>query len=92
MPKYTTHTIAKQYLLLMKVFSYLSPVMMLVARLVIAKVFFNSGLVKIEDFSSTVALFRDEYKTPFLPPATAAIISTLFELGCSSLLAIGLIV
>jgi len=90
MPKSAINCAVSYYILLLKLFSALSPVMLLVARLVIAKVFLSSGLVKIEDFGSTVALFRDEYKTPFLPPEIAAFSATFFELACSCLLAIGL--
>lgn len=68
----------------------LQPLMLLVLRLWIAHIFWQSGLVKIEDFSNTIALFRDEYKTPFLPPEIAAVMSTLFELSCPILLTLGL--
>lgn len=68
----------------------LQPVMLLVLRLWIAHIFFNSGLVKIEDFNNTVDLFRDEYKVPLLPPYFAAVMGTLFELTCPVLLTLGL--
>ncbi len=68
----------------------LSPIMILVLRLWIAHIFFAAGLVKIEDFSTTIALFRDEYKTPFLPPEVAAFLGTFFELTCPALLTFGL--
>ncbi len=64
--------------------------MILVLRLWIAHIFWASGMVKIEDFSNTVALFRDEYKTPFLPPEIAAVLGTFFELSCPILLTLGL--
>lgn len=64
--------------------------MMLVLRLWIAHIFWSAGMVKIEDFSTTIALFRDEYKTPFLPPEIAAFLGTLFELTCPILLTFGL--
>ena len=64
--------------------------MLLVIRLWIADVFFSSGMVKIEDFQNTVALFREEYKTPFLPPEIAAILATVFEIICPILLTLGL--
>ena len=68
----------------------LSPLMMLVLRLWIAHAFWVSGLVKIEDFSNTVALFEQEYKVPFLPPYFAALSGTFFELACPILLTLGL--
>lgn len=64
--------------------------MLLVLRLWIAHIFWNAGMVKIEDFDNTIALFRDEYKTPFLPPQIAAIFATAFELSCPILLTLGL--
>jgi len=35
-------------------------------------------------------LFQDEYKVPVLAPAAAAVLATMFEIGCSSLLIAGL--
>ncbi|NBO18312.1 MAG: DoxX family protein [Proteobacteria bacterium] len=75
---------------LLKAANALQPLWWLVVRLWIWSVFFNSGLTKIDDFESTVILFRDEYKTPFLPPYIAALSGTFFELTCSCLIAIGL--
>lgn len=68
----------------------LQPLMLLIIRLWIAHIFWKSGLVKIDDFENTIALFRDEYKTPFLPPQIAAILATVFELTCPILLTFGL--
>jgi putative oxidoreductase len=62
----------------------------LLFRLGVASVFLKAGLVKISSWESTVALFRDEYRVPVLPPAIAATMSATFELGCSALLIIGL--
>lgn len=67
----------------------LEPLLLLIIRLWIAKVFFTSGLVKIEDFDTTVALFTDEYKVPLLPPYFAALSGTFFELVCPVLLVLG---
>ena len=70
--------------------NYVKPIMMLILRLWIAKVFFSAGLVKIHDFSGTVWLFANEYSVPFFPPMLAAVCATIFELGCSTLIALGL--
>jgi hypothetical protein len=43
---------------------YAAPVLDLAVRLWIARVFFNSGRVKIADWAATIYLFRDEYKWP----------------------------
>lgn len=66
-----------------------NPAFLLVLRLVIAQVFWNSGLVKIHDWEGTLFLFSDEYHVPLLPPMIAAVFATVFELGCSVLLAAG---
>lgn len=63
---------------------------LLAARLWIAKVFLMSGLVKIKSWSSTIALFTDEYKVPVLPPEVAAYMATAAELSLPILLVLGL--
>jgi putative oxidoreductase len=59
-------------------------------RVFVASVFFKSGLAKIASWSSTVALFEDEYAVPLLPPETAALLGTGIELAFPVLLALGL--
>ena len=59
-------------------------------RIAIAAVFWSSGLTKIASWDTTIALFRDEYMVPLLPPEIAAVISATFELSCSALIVIGL--
>jgi putative oxidoreductase len=68
----------------------LQPVAALVARAYVAHVFFLSGLTKIRDWDTTLALFTDEYKVPFLPPALAAVMGTGGELVLPVLLLLGL--
>jgi putative oxidoreductase len=68
----------------------LAPVADLAARLYIAKVFFASGWNKIQDWDSTLYLFREEYQVPLLPPDLAAVMGAGGELGLSVMLAIGL--
>ena len=62
----------------------------LVFRLAIAGVFLRAGLQKVASWESTVALFRDEYKVPVLPPELAAVMASCVEIGCSTLLLAGL--
>lgn len=62
----------------------------LLFRLAVAGVFFRAGLTKVASWEPTVALFRDEYKVPVLPPELAAVMASTFELGCSLLLIVGL--
>jgi putative oxidoreductase len=69
---------------------WLTPTFDLAIRLYVASVFFKSGLTKIQDWSSTVALFQYEYQVPVLPPELAAFVGTTGELGLPLLLAFGL--
>lgn len=68
----------------------LQPPAALLARLYIAQVFFLSGLTKLRDWDTTVALFTDEYKVPFLSPPAAAFMGTAGELVLPVLLVLGL--
>ncbi|HEY7138587.1 MAG TPA: DoxX family protein [Methylomirabilota bacterium] len=63
---------------------------LLLFRLGVAGVFLRAGLTKVTSWETTVALFRDEYRVPVLPPEVAAKMAAAFELGCSTLLIIGL--
>jgi len=69
---------------------YLRPIADLIARLYIARVFFLSGLTKIQDWETTLYLFREEYHVPLLPPEIAAVGGTAGELVFSVLLALGI--
>lgn len=68
----------------------LQPLAALLARLYIAQVFFLSGLTKLRDWDTTIALFTDEYRVPLLPPALAAATGTAGELALPVLLVLGL--
>ena len=63
----------------------------LIFRLSIASVFFKSGHSKILSWDTTLLLFANEYQVPVLSPQAAAILSASFELGCSALIAVGLL-
>jgi putative oxidoreductase len=62
----------------------------LLFRIAVAGVFLRAGLTKISSWESTVALFADEYKVPVLAPHLAAAMAATFEVGCSTLLLVGL--
>ena len=68
----------------------LQPLAALLARLYVAQVFFLSGLTKLRDWGTTVALFTDEYKVPLLSPSLAAALGTAGVLVLPVLLAVGL--
>jgi putative oxidoreductase len=69
--------------------------LLLVARLGIAGIFFLSGRSKVEGWltitDGTYELFRTEYRLPFVPPEIAAVAATLAEHGLSILLVLGLL-
>ena len=71
-------------------FEWLAPGFLLALRFYVATVFFKSGLTKITDFSSTIALFENEYKVPVIPPTLAAYSGTAAELVLPVLFALGL--
>ena len=65
----------------------------LLARVVIALMFFQSGLTKIEGWhisDSAIFLFENEYKLPLLSPVVAAHLAALAELTMPILLVLGL--
>lgn len=68
----------------------LQPLALLAARWYVAKVFFMSGLTKIRDWETTLALFENEYQVPLLSPELAAWLGTAGELVLPVLLVLGL--
>ncbi|MCK6265524.1 DoxX family protein [Vibrio sp. ZSDE26] len=73
-----------------KLQSLFIPVFLLFLRLWVAWVFFNSGLVKIASWESTLYLFEYEYVVPILPWELAAYMGTAAELILPVFLALGL--
>ena len=63
----------------------------LAARIFVGMAFFRSGLTKIADWETTLALFADEYQVPFLPTEVAAVAGTFGELFFPVLLIMGLL-
>ena len=66
-------------------------VIALIARAATFSVFIRSGTQKLSDWSSTLQLFENEYHTPVLPPVVAAYAATTLEIGCSTLILVGLL-
>ncbi len=68
--------------------------LLLVARLGVAAVFFLSGRTKVEGLltitDGAYALFRTEYRLPLIPPDLAAVAATLSEHVFPILLVLGL--
>ena len=69
----------------------LQPVALLALRLYVSSIFFRAGIVKISDWSATLALFHDEYKVPLLPPDLAAGVGAFGELAFPLLITLGLL-
>ena len=59
-------------------------------RLAVATVFWNSGVTKLANWDTAVALFADEYHVPLLPPGVAAYVAAGIELTAPVLLVLGL--
>lgn len=65
----------------------------LLARIVIALVFWQSGRTKVDGFmlkDSTFFLFQEEFRLPFIPPVPAAYMATIAEHVFPVLLVVGL--
>jgi putative oxidoreductase len=75
---------------LVAVLESLQPLALLAARLTVAQAFFLSGLTKLRDWDTTLALFTDEYHVPLLSPELAAVLGTAGELVLPALLVLGL--
>ena len=90
MPQSPIQRLLSLWNLLTRGLDSLQPLAALLARLYVAQVFFLSGLTKLRDWGTTVALFTDEYKVPLLSPPVAAALGTAGELVLPVLLAVGL--
>jgi putative oxidoreductase len=66
-------------------------VIALICRAATFSVFVRSGTQKLSDWNTTLLLFQNEYHTPVLPPVVAAYMATSLELGCSTLILLGLL-
>ncbi len=65
--------------------------MSLFIRLYVGWQFFKAGMIKVSDWSATLALFHDEYHVPLLPPDLAAVLGATGELCLPILLFVGLL-
>ena len=60
-------------------------------RLAVATVFWNSGMTKLANWDTALALFTDEYRVPLLLPELAAYMAASVELSTPVLLVLGLL-
>ncbi|HWR77111.1 MAG TPA: DoxX family protein [Thiobacillus sp.] len=84
------NTVFSLYARFEKIVQALSPAVDLAIRLYIAWVFFKSGLLKVQSWESTLALFEYEYAVPLLSTEMAATLGTAAELVLPVMLALGL--
>ncbi|MBT2305132.1 DoxX family protein [Variovorax paradoxus] len=68
-----------------------STVLAVPLRPAVATVFWNSGMTKLANWDTAVALFADEYRLPLLPPELAADMAASIELSAPVLLVLGLL-
>lgn len=66
-----------------------APIADLAIRIAIFRIFFWSGLVKIQDWQGTLFLFEYEYMVPVLSVWLAAVLAAAFEVGASVLVLVG---
>lgn len=87
----------KQYLSIFRTYdarlrvylAHLAPLIDLISRVYVARVFLLSGWSKISDWESTLFLFMNEYHVPLLPPLVAAPLATFAELVFGFMLFLG---
>lgn len=70
---------------------WLQPLFLLAIRVHISWVFFKAGLNKIQNWETTLYLFKEEYKVPLLTPHLAAYLGTAGELVLPIFLTLGLL-
>lgn len=69
----------------------LESLLLLATRLYVSWQFLKSGWLKLTDWDTTLFLFQEEYHTPLLSPAVAAVAGTFGELFFPALLIVGLL-
>lgn len=71
---------------------WISDTFLFVVRVLLAWPFLKSGIIKLQDWESTLYLFEYEYHVPFLPFKAAAYLATGIELLLPFTLLLGLFV
>lgn len=60
-------------------------------RVGVGWIFWNSAMVKLINWQTTLTMFSEDYQVPILPPELAANMALLIELACPPLLVFGLL-
>ncbi|WP_031406562.1 DoxX family protein [Thiomonas sp. FB-Cd] len=82
--------ISRAWSMLIRILDGLQSPVLLVARLYVSYVFFNSGVQSLRNWQGTVWLYENEFHVALLPPHLAAIVGTAGELLLPPLVALGL--
>lgn len=90
MYKQFQHLLSSKHAQLRSFLGHLAPMIDLVSRIYVSRVFLLSGWSKITDWDSTLFLFMNEYHVPLLPAGLAAPMATSAELGFGVMLLLGL--
>lgn len=77
--------------ILLSLLKPMSPYLLLMCRLWVSWIFFQSGVIKITTWDSTLFLFQYEYQVPFLPWQLAAYMGAVAEILLPIFLALGLL-
>jgi putative oxidoreductase len=85
-----TNLINRTLVLLERLLDPLQPLFLLLTRWYVSWQFLKSGWIKVTSWDSTLALFRDEYHVPLLPPVVAAVTGAFGELFFPVLLVLGI--
>ncbi len=85
-----TNLINRTLVLLERLLDPLQPLFLLLTRWYVSWQFLKSGWIKVASWDSTLALFRDEYHVPLLPPVAAAVTGAFGELFFPVLLVLGI--
>lgn len=68
----------------------IAPLLFVIMRWWMADIFWSSCHSKLQSWSTTLLLFKNEYKVPCLPPDMAAYLTVIIECTCPILLVLGL--
>ncbi|MFW2372302.1 MAG: DoxX family protein [Gammaproteobacteria bacterium] len=86
----TFYKATQYYLASTRGLTVISPLLDMLLRIWVAKVFFQSGWVRIQSWESTLMLFEYEYQVPVISPVLAAWLASGAELMLPVLLLLGL--
>lgn len=88
--KFYNNKVASFYLKLTEIAARIAlPALILIIRIWMARIFWYSGLTKINNMDNTIYLFKYEYKVPFIPAELAAYLTMFTEVSMPIFLVLG---